>query len=346
MTTQMEKEAFQAPSLIEKQLQQNALPLQKICKKLQKKKIFFIQTVARGSSSHAAHFAKYLFETKLKTITAPASLSIRTIYHASLHLKNSLVVAISQSGQSPDICEYINYAKKKGATTLAFVNDTTSPLADLAHFVIPLLAGSEKAVAATKSFLMSLSALSQFICYLSQDKKLLKSLHRLSSHLMQALQIDGKNFIANFQNTQKMFVIARGYGLPIAREAALKFKETAIIQAEAFSSAELMHGPIALVQKNYPMLFFIQKDKSQKDLEKIYQNIRALRAKPFLIAPIDCIKKPIKNSAIIALPKSLHPLCDPIVAIQAFYPLVARLAKKRKKNPDKPKNLQKVTKTI
>lgn len=344
--TMMEKEACQAPKIVENQLRQNRSLIATIANKFQQKKPLFIQMIARGSSHHAACFGKYLFETVLGVVTTHSSASIQTIYKANLSLKNSLTISVSQSGQSPDICEFVTKAKKLGSTTLTFVNDTKSPLANLSDFVIPLLAGKETSVAATKSYIASLSALIQLIATIKEDATLLSSLDLLFEKLSQSLEMNWASAIPSFAAVDDLLVIARGYGLPIAKEAALKFKETSSIHAEAFSSAEVQHGPFALIKKNYHTLLFGQKDASLKGVLELCKKIKSLQAKPYLIIDQTLVKDLTIATKILPLPKSFHPICDPLMAIQAFYPFAAKVALQKKKNPDQPDHLQKVTKTI
>jgi glutamine---fructose-6-phosphate transaminase (isomerizing) len=348
--TLMETEARQAPGKIALQLKNNEPKFRKIIKALGDKPLQFAITIGRGSSDHACTFAKYLFETQLGLVTASAAPSVVTIYNAKPHMKNALVVGISQSGKSPDICRMMEVAKRSGATTLAIINQAKSPLAKIAEFEIPIAVGPEKAVAATKSYLGSLTALVQFVALLTQENKLLSALKQLPKQLALALKEDhyGK-IIADFLNIDRTFVIARGFGFPIAQEAALKFKETAGIQAEAFSAAEILHGPFALIRKDHPFLLFAQADETLPDILNISRRIKKLGGKSFLFIPRNLVQKDeLKNIAtqVLFLPKSLHPILDPIVAIQAFYPLVAKLAVARGFNPDVPQNLKKVTETF
>jgi glutamine---fructose-6-phosphate transaminase (isomerizing) len=344
MTSLMELESAQIPLIIENQLKTNLASILNIAKRIRKKKLNFIQTIARGSSKNAALFGKYLFETQLNIITSQADLSIKTVYNSNLIFKDSLVIAISQSGQSPDLIEYLAFAKKKQAITIAIVNDLNSPLAKEAEFVISIYAGKEKAIAATKSFSATISTLIQFVASIKQDKILLKNLSILPERLSECINIESDIFFKTFQNSNNLFVIARGYLLPIAKEAALKLKETCLIQAEAYSSAEVLHGPIALVRKNFPILFFFQNDNSKISILEVYQKVTSFSAKTFAFIPCDILKK-IKTNRFLNTPKSLDPICDPLLFIQIFYPLCAKLSLIKGKNPDRPKNLSKITKT-
>lgn len=347
--TQMEKEARQAPEVVAWQITENAKIMQEIGEVLRQFRPNFAMTIGRGSSDHACTFAKYLFETKLNTVTASAAPSVLTIYNSDLKVKNSLVIGVSQSGKSPDICEVMETAHKKGAITVAIVNEENSPLAQTARFVLPMLAGKERAVAATKSYIASLTALAQLTAFWSQDKLLLRGIAELPERLQGVLTMDWSSAISFFQNVENTLVLARGYGFPIAQEAALKFKETAAIQAESFSAAEVLHGPFALIHKKHPYLLFTQNDQSIDGTMTIAKKIKAIGGKPIIaVFPNHYTAKYLKSISdlVLPLPKTAHPVCDPIVIIQAFYVMIAKLAVARGYNPDKPYNLQKVTKTM
>ncbi|MCK4608367.1 MAG: SIS domain-containing protein, partial [Gammaproteobacteria bacterium] len=260
--TQMEKEAGESPSIIAKRMQDNSQVLHDLCSRLRKNPPHFAITIGRGSSDHACTYAKYLLETHLGLVTASAPPSVLTLYGTELNVKNSLVIGISQSGKSPDICDLMQAAHKNGAVTLAIVNTEDSPLAKAAEFVIPMDAGAELAVAATKSYLASLAILVELIAIWTQDKKLLQALQILPERLTAALELDWSEAIPKLKPVNNTLVLGRGFGYPIAQEAALKFKETAAIHAEAFSGAEVLHGPFALIKQQHPYLLFTQGDNA------------------------------------------------------------------------------------
>jgi glucosamine--fructose-6-phosphate aminotransferase (isomerizing) len=299
-------------------------------------------TIARGSSDHAANYGKYILETQLGLATVSAAPSIITLYDSPLKLDKALVIGISQSGQSYDICETMRYAKKQGAVTIALVNAIDSPLANIAEFVLPLHAGEELAVAATKSYIASLTALLHLVSYYSKNKNLQDVHEQLPHFLEAALLCDWQLFIDTYQNIHSTIITGRGFSLPIALESALKCKETSGIHAEAFSSAEILHGPFALMKAEYPVLLFGQNDRTLEDNLALAKRIRELAGKALLALPSDVCKE---EKDVLPLPKSLHPLCDPIVGIQAFYPSIAKLSVLKGFNPDKPKHLNKVTST-
>jgi len=346
--SQMEREALTAPQVLVRQFAENRYVLQDLCARLQCYPPIFAMTIARGSSDHAATFAKYLLETQLGLVTASAAPSAVTLYDANLQLKNSLVIGLSQSGQSPDIAEMFIAARRAGAITVAIVNQTESPLAKAAEYVIPLWAGPELAVAATKSYIATLGVLVQLVAFLKQDPTLLDALIRLPESLHMAAQMDWSAAGLVYQERNNTLVVARGYGFPIAQEAALKFKETARIHAEAFSGAELLHGPFALVQQAFPLLMFAQQDVSLPGMLDLAKQVRQLGANVLLAVPSQAVSKSELDDAasvVLPLPKALHPICDPLMMIQAFYVMMSRLAIARGFNPDAPENLSKVTKT-
>lgn len=346
--TIMEKEAREVPEVITKQFKENKEVLTSLAERLRKDPPAFAMTVARGSSDHAATYAKYLLETKLGIVTSSAAPSVLTIYGTHLYEKGGLIIGISQSGASPDICEMMAEARKKGTLTVALVNQVDSPMAKAAEYVVPLCAGEEVAVAATKSYLASLSALLQFITICTEDKELAGCLERLPDALRAALNMDWEPAIPRLKDIEDTLVIARGYGFPVAQEAALKFKETSAIHAEAFSGAEVLHGPFGLVRKDYPILLFPQDDASLEGMLELAKKMRSLGAETLMSSPQGLLSPAQVDEAAsmtLPLPASMNPIADPLMAIQAFYVMVAHLAVERGYDPDSPDNLKKITET-
>lgn len=345
--SQMETEALSAPQILMKQFVANQQLLQALGERLRAERPTFAMTIARGSSDHAATFAKYLLETKLGLVTASAAPSVVTLYKTQLQLNNSLVIGLSQSGQSPDIAEIFLAARSAGAITVAFVNHTDSPLAQAAEYVVPLCAGTEIAVAATKSYMATLAAIMQFVALWKNDKVLLDAIAKLPEVLHEATQMDWSAAIAEYADRNNTLVIGRGYSFPIAQEAALKFKETSRIHAEAFSGAELLHGPFALVQPGFPLLMLGQHDVSLPGMLALAQRVKSMGARVLLAVPKGSHAEGFHDAASIVLPMpaALHPMCDPLMIVQAFYIMMSRLSIARGFNPDTPANLSKVTMT-
>jgi glucosamine--fructose-6-phosphate aminotransferase (isomerizing) len=344
--TIMQKEAREAPWVIQRQLKENKEVWEALCMRLKEVEVSFVMTIARGSSDHAATFVKYAIETQFGIPVCSAAPSVLTVYEKPLKLKNSLVIGISQSGQSPDIVAMMEQAKAAGAVTVAIVNQVASPLAQAAEYVVPMWAGEEQAVAATKSYIASVTAILQFISMYSQDEALVNALEWLPHTMEKASNSNWQPLLNVMEHAEGGVVLARGFGFPIAQEAALKFKETSSLHAEAFSSAEFLHGPMALVKDNFPVLIFLQNDQTLKGTLATAQKIVAAGGKTFIAVPEGLVSLDQSvASCVLPLPKSVHPLTDALLAIQAFYPMSANLALKRGYNPDAPDNLKKVTET-
>lgn len=346
--TFMEKESKETPEIVQRQLTENQSIIQTLCQQIKKNKPEFVVTIGRGSSDHACTFAKYLFETLCQWVTASAAPSVTTLYQARLDMRKALVIGISQSGQSPDICEMMSAARKAGGLTVAIINQENSALAQLAEYVIPMRAGVEQAVAATKSYIASLTALTHWVAHLTHHSLLLHRLTDLPQKLREATALNWQTAQQLLYPIHQTFIIARGYGFPIAQEAALKLKETTGIQAEAFSAAEVLHGPFALIRESQPFILIAQNDPTLDGVIELSKRILRLGGIPLLALARDvkqhsfCTE--LENYSL-DLPHSLHPILDAIVAIQAFYGMVAPLAVARGYNPDAPIHLKKVTET-
>jgi glucosamine--fructose-6-phosphate aminotransferase (isomerizing) len=298
-----------------------------------------VVTCARGSSDHAASFAKYMFETRLGWVTASAAPSVSSVYQADLALQDSLFLAISQSGASPDLLDATRRAKQKGARTVAMVNVADSPLSQIADWTIPLRAGPEKSVAATKSYIASLSAISTLILAIARRSNCHSSMAELPALLRSAQQMDWSALADGLVSERGMFVLGRGPGFSVAQEAALKFKETCGLHAEAFSAAEVRHGPMALAATGIPMLVFRQNDASAAGVDQLVRDLVDVGAKVFVAgAEID--------GAIHLPAQTCDPVLEPILQIQSFYLAAARLSVARGHNPDAPPLLKKVTETV
>lgn len=339
-TTLMFREAQSGAALIRAQLDANAAQVGNLAARLRARAPRFIVTCARGSSDHAATFAKYLFETQLGLSTASASPSVSSVYAAPLQLRDALFVAISQSGKSPDLVRSAETARAAGAQVLAFVNTEDSPLATVAHDVIALHAGPERSVAATKSYLCTLSALLQLAAAWSGRRELGDALAGLPAVLARSWDNDWSALSDGLATAHNLFVLGRGLGLGAAQEAALKFKETSGLHAEAFSAAEVRHGPMALIGAGFPLLVFAQDDGTQESTLAAAAEFRARGAQVFVAAPGD------PAGSTLPLPERVHPACAPLLQVQSFYRACNALALRRGHDPDVPPHLQKVTETV
>ncbi|HVE54118.1 MAG TPA: SIS domain-containing protein, partial [Ramlibacter sp.] len=249
-------EAREAPQTVARQLREDTGQWEAFGAKLREQPPATLLTIARGSSDHAAHYAAYLVMARLGRLVASMPMSLVTLYQSRIRCDGLASLAFSQSGQSPDLIGPTEYFRRCGAITCAFVNDASSPLARAAEWLFPLHAGEEKSVAATKSFIAQLVAGARLTASWQDDGALHEALRQLPQAMEKAVQADWSAAVDVLQRADRLFVVGRGLGLPVAMEAALKFKETCGIQAEAFSGAEIQHGPMALIEEGYPLLVF------------------------------------------------------------------------------------------
>ena len=339
-STWMYTEAAEAATAVARQFAANAATIDALVERLRAQPPRFIVTCARGSSDHAATYGKYLFETALGLVTASASPSVGSVYAVQPHMQGALFVAISQSGKSPDLLRNAEIAKAGGADVVALVNVVDSPLAQLADTVLPLHAGPENSVAATKSYLCSLAALLQLTARWSGDAKLLAAVDALPDAMRAAWAQDWSELVSGLRLARQMFVLGRGLGLAAAQEAALKFKETCGLHAEAFSSAEVKHGPMAIVGPDFPVLAFAQDDDTGDSTAAVAAEFRKRGAPVWLASSGEA------GPGILPLPVSPHPALTPILTVQAFYAVANALSLARGFDPDVPPHLNKVTETV
>ena len=337
--SRMFNEAAQAARVVRNQLEMNAANVRHIGALLREMNPRAVVTCARGSSDHAATFAKYLIESHTKLLTTSAAPSMSSLYDAQPDMRGVVFLVISQSGKSPDLLASAENAKRNGATVIALCNSPDAPLTQLAHHTIPLCAGAETSVAATKSYIAPLSAIVHLTACWTDDQTLVDALIGAPDKLEQAWNLDWSAALSALERANNLFVVGRGYGLGIAQEAALKFKETCGLHAEAFSAAEVKHGPMALVGRGFPVLMLSQNDESRGGIEKL--------ATEFVSRGADVLLAGAKVAGSIELPTvAAHPVIEPLLMVHSFYRMVATLAPARGFDPDRPPHLNKVTETM
>jgi glutamine---fructose-6-phosphate transaminase (isomerizing) len=335
----MAAELRESPNIISRQSQFLTHPLRELSAHLVAKPPRVVVTCARGSSAHAANFGKYLIERYLGIPVSAAAPSITSVYNRRLHLEGQLFLAISQSGRSDDLVEATTSARKAGALTAAIVNDIGSPLAAVCDMVLPMGAGEESSVAATKSFIASLSILLNLVTAWADEHTLRSALDRLPKRLGEASQLDWTQAIGVISQAKSLATLGRGPTLAIAQEASLKLKEVCNVHAEAFSGAEFQHGPIALVARSYPVLIFMPSDSSADPLAALATDLGQKHAALLITGEHPAARYPLP-----VLPTDCAET-DAICLIQTFYGLVIQLATHRGLNIDQPRHLQKITRT-
>ena len=339
MTSRMLEEARQAPDAVARLLAADEARYATLGKDLGDHPPQALLTIARGSSDHAAQYMAYLMMARLGRLVTSLPMSVVTLYQSRLQRQGLVSFAFSQSGQSHDLVLPTRFFRAGGARTVALVNDPASPLADAAQWLFDLHAGEERSVAATKSYIAQLAAGARLTAAWQGDRALRHALDTLPDALRRALEQHWQGGVDALAGADRLFVVSRGLGLAIAMEAALKLKEVCGIQAEAFSGAELRHGPMAIVDEGYPLIVFAPRGPAQEGLLALSEDMRRRGARVLLAAPPDAgpCELPLATSEAEDL--------DPIVAIQSFYPMVEALARARGRDPDAPPHLAKVTLT-
>jgi glucosamine--fructose-6-phosphate aminotransferase (isomerizing) len=337
--TLMHAEAASAAAIVAAQLVGAADSIEPLARRLCAFSPQMVATCARGSSDHAATFAKYLIETRLGIPVTSAPPSISSVYQITPKLCDALWIALSQSGQSPDLLAATQAAARSGAQTVALVNAPGAPLTEIADTVISVSAGAERSVAATKSYIATLTALVNLIARWSRDRTLADQLLAIPDKLAAAWELDWSPLADGLTMACGLYVIGRGPGLGIAQEAALKFKETCGLHAEAFSAAEVRHGPLALVGADFPLLVFRQSDESAEGIDRLAAEVCERGGRVFVVGG--------GVPGTISLPTIAgHPVLESILQVQTFYRAVNVLAVQRGYDPDNPRHLRKVTETV
>ena len=331
----MATEAREAPAAVARFLQRNAGALAELGRSLRASPPPVVLTSARGSSDNAAAYFKYLLEIVTGTPCASIGASVVSIYGARLKVKNALSLTFSQSGKSPDIVALQAAARAGGARTVAAVNVEDSPAGLGADICLPLCAGLENTVAATKSFVVSLVAGAAIVAHWTNDNALLTALDRLPQVLGQACEIVWPEFVEQVKPAESLYVLGRGPSLPIAAETALKLKETCAIHAEAYSTAEVMHGPLELLGERFPVVAFVPEDAAADATRGTIARMTAAGARVLKI-----------GAGGLPFAPAGHPLLDPISMVQTAYLAVEQVAQALGRDPDRPRLLNKVTETL
>jgi glucosamine--fructose-6-phosphate aminotransferase (isomerizing) len=291
----------------------------------------------RGSSGHVGVYFRYLIEARTGIIVSASAPSVFTAYRRRPDMGNALFVVISQSGRSPDLVMATEYAHQSGALTLAIVNDATSPVAAAADLVLPIGAGPERAVAATKTVVLSMQAGIQLVTALTGDADLRDSLHRLPGRLANVIACDWSAWGLSLAAAPAAFVAARGYGFGIAREIALKVTEILRLPALGFSAAELRHGPRAAITAATPVLLLRQNDEAGATVDGLFNDLRSAGETVFSAGGPASTLPWIGDD---------HPICDAVAMLLPPYAAIESEARRRGLDPDNPQHLSKVTRTL
>lgn len=336
-TSAMLTETQEAPTAVARLLDRELSTLCALGRRLAALAPNVLVTCARGSSDHAALYLKYVLEISAGVPVASMGPSIASVYGVAPLLSCAAVLTISQSGRSPDLVAFQAAAQAAGALTIGFVNVVDSPVAAAADVLIPLHAGPETSVAATKSFIVSVAAGAALVAAWIGDSTLMRAVEALPETLSAALMCDWSSAEAAMSGAPSSFVVGRGPGLAIASEAALKFKEVVGRHAEAFSLAEVMHGPMRLIGPGFPVLALLPEDRAAEQNRSALAQLEAIGAAVFVAGKATGTVLPIVSAG--------HPLLDPLAMVVPFYLMAERMAWRAGFDPDRPNHLRKVTET-
>lgn len=339
MQTNMRREIDEIPEAAARVLERSAEAIAAAGKALCERDPQFFVTVARGSSDHAALFLKYAIELTAGRPVASLGPSLASIYGAKLKLAGGAAIAISQSGRSPDIVAMAEGATKGGAVAIALTNTLPSPLADACTHALDISAGPELSVAATKSYVNSIVAGLAVVAEWTGDASLARAVKNLPERFAKAVALDWSDLAGDLMEAQSLYVLGRGPGLAIANEAALKFKETSGMHAEAYSSAEVLHGPVALVGPSFPVIALAARDAAEASVTGMADGLAERGA--YACATSDRAGS-AKRLPFVA---TGHPITDALALIVPFYGFVEAWSRARGLDPDRPVNLKKVTET-
>ncbi len=338
--THMAHEIAEIPKVVARFLRDAAPTVAQAAAALRAMDPGLVVTVARGSSDHAATYLKYAVELLAGIPVASVGPSVASVYARPLRLNGAVCIGISQSGQSPDIVEMMRAGSAGGALTVAITNHAHSPMGMAAAHCLALGTGTEHSVAATKTFVVSVVAGLALLAEWQGDDSLRAALRDLPDAIANALSLDWTPLADRLAVAQSAYVLGRGPAFAIASEAALKLKETCGLHAEAYSAAEVLHGPSAIVQARFPVLALGVADAALPHVLATAARLAAQGADVFVTGG--------EAAGAVTLPSvaGVHPLLAPLVLGVAFYAFVEGLARRRGLDPDTPPHLRKVTETM
>ncbi len=338
--SRMRMEVDEIPQAAQRLIDGSKLEVEKIGARLREVDPVFLATIARGSSDHAAAFLKYAIELETGLPVASIGPSIASVYGKQMRMADSATFAISQSGKSPDIVSMAANARRGGSLTIALTNVYSSPLAAESSLALDMLAGPELSVAATKSFVNSAVAGLLILAEWTGNLVLNNAIQSLPQALAKAVACDWSPLLGALKGQTSLYILGRGPAWPIACEAALKFKETSGLHAEAYSAAEVLHGPVSIVGNAFPVLALAARDKGEAHVIPVCDRLVDQGAAVFVTSgmPTKAHRLPFAATG--------HGLTDALVQIASFYGFVEMLSRHRGLDPDKPAHLRKVTETI
>lgn len=342
----LEQEINEQPAVVERLLAEQSGRAREVAGAIRKREPRFVYVAARGTSDHAGTYAKYLLAASCGLPVALAAPSLFTMYRLPPRLTEALVVGISQSGHSPDIVEVVAEGRRQGAMTLAITNDAGSPLACAAELGLLCHAGEERSVAATKTYTAQLAALALLAVGLTSNSTMWSELERLPGYIEQALRLapEVEQRVERYRYMQQCVLIGRGYNYATALEVALKLKELTYVVAQPYSSADFLHGPIAIIEQGFPALVIAPQGAVYGDLVALTKTLREREAE--LVVFSDQRELLELAQTPFVLPEGVPEWLSPVVAVVPGQLFAAALTRAMGYDLDRPRGLRKVTETV
>jgi glucosamine--fructose-6-phosphate aminotransferase (isomerizing) len=342
----LRSEILEQPAVLERLLHSQRKRVGEIARTIRGREVHSIFLAARGTSDNAGLYAKYLWGSINRLPIALAAPSLFTIYETPPNLAGQLVVGISQSGQSPDIVSVLVEGRRQGALTLAITNDASSPLAAEAEMVLEIGAGTESAVAATKTYTGELLAIAMLAAALRGDDALFETLERLPSLVEETLALESviEGAAQRYRDMDQCVVIGRGYNYATAHEWALKLKELAYVVADPYSPADFQHGPIAIVSQGFPVLAAAPMGAVFDDALSLLTKLVKDNGAELLAVSNDQRALDLAQTPL-SLPEDLPEWLSPLVAIVPAQLFCYHLTRAKGYDTEAPRQLVKVTRT-
>ncbi len=341
----MLREILEQPEVVQRLVERDREPALEVAKLAKSAGIQQIVFAARGTSSHAAVYGQYLFQIENHLAAFLATPSVVTLYNSRIPLRNTMVIGISQSGGAKDVFEYMAAAKELGSPIVAITNNPDSEFGRLADVVMPMDAGQEKSVAATKTYTASLTSIAFISAALMDRPDHLEALNTAPELIARA--ISATDCIAataeETKDVEECFVIGRGFNYTTALETALKVMETSYVRARAYSSADLMHGPVAAARA-VPCIIFAPHDAAHAAVLEVAERLRDFGTRLMVVSGAsDALAM---ATYPVAIPRADHQFLDPLAQVVAGQRYAYHLSVAKGLNPDSPRGLSKVTVTI
>ncbi len=339
-------EINQQPQVLSDLLQNQRENITRIAKQVREYNPRYVFLAARGTSDNAGRYANYLWGANNQLSLALATPSLFTLYNQPPNMKDALVVGISQSGMSPDIISVLEEGKKQGAFTLAITNEPTSPLSETASAIIDLNTGPEQAVAATKTYTAELLAVAMLSAALKEDEEQWNLLSELPDWAAEVLKEQERiaDLVQRYTFMQRCVVLGRGYNYASAFEWSLKMKELTYIIAEPYSTADFMHGPIAMMERNFPVLVVAPQGKVYSNMLDILQVLRRDHKAELVVISNQKEALSLANCPI-HIPQSIPEWLSPIIAIIPGQLFAYHLTIAKGYDTENPRTIHKITET-